>query len=112
MIELYDLQSDPYETNNLAGVESVKAIETELREQLEAWMIREHDFLPLPSHALQNEEEVISDCGRTDRRLQWPDDSLSLRPVVTGRFVFAFGVGPRTTSNHQTLFRTTKGICR
>ena len=57
MIELYDLQNDPYETNNLAGVESVKAIETELREQLEAWMIREHDFLPLPSHALQNEKK-------------------------------------------------------
>ena len=57
IVELYDLASDPLELNNLAGSRKHKAIETELREELEAWMIREHDFLPLPTHALQNQNK-------------------------------------------------------
>ncbi|QDU94040.1 sulfatase family protein [Lignipirellula cremea] len=56
LVELYDLQEDPYEMNNLAGKESLRAVETSLRQQLESWMIREQDFLTLPTHALQNEE--------------------------------------------------------
>lgn len=56
IIELYDLQEDPYELNNLAGSKKLSDVETTLREELEAWMIREHDFLPLPTHALQNVE--------------------------------------------------------
>ena len=39
---------------NLAGKKSVADTERTLREELESWMIREHDFLPLPPHALQN----------------------------------------------------------
>lgn len=57
LVELYDLQADPFETNNLAGLAAWRQVETGLREQLEAWMIREHDFLPLPTHALQNREQ-------------------------------------------------------
>lgn len=56
IVELYDLKKDPHELNNLAGHPELKRIETVLREQLEAWMIREHDYLPLPAHALQNVE--------------------------------------------------------
>ena len=56
IVELYDLQNDPLEVNNLAGTKSFAGIEQTLRQQLEAWMIREHDFLPLPTHALQNAE--------------------------------------------------------
>jgi len=54
VVELYDLRSDPLELNNLAGKKPVANIERTLREELESWMIREHDFLPLPTHALQN----------------------------------------------------------
>ena len=54
VVELYDLSNDPLELNNMAGKKSVAKIERALREELESWMIREHDFLPLPTHALQN----------------------------------------------------------
>ncbi|MGI9473349.1 MAG: sulfatase family protein [Rubripirellula sp.] len=54
IVELYDLGNDPLELNNLAGKKSVADMEQTLREELERWMIREHDFLPLPTHALQN----------------------------------------------------------
>ena len=56
IVELYDLRDDPLELNNLAGTKSVVDIERTLRQQLERWMIREHDFLPLPTHALLNEK--------------------------------------------------------
>ena len=54
VVELYDLSNDPLELNNLAGQQAVANIERSLREELESWMIREHDFLPLPTHAIQN----------------------------------------------------------
>lgn len=55
IIELYDLRKDPFELNNLADDPTLTQTRTVLRQQLESWMIREHDYLPLPSHALQNE---------------------------------------------------------
>lgn len=48
-LELYDLQADPFELNNLAGQDATKAIETKLRIELSQWMVREGDFLPIPS---------------------------------------------------------------
>lgn len=54
IFELYDLAADPFELNNLAGQESVQQIETDLREELDRWMVRESDYLPLPTHAHQN----------------------------------------------------------
>ena len=48
MFELYDLSADPSEMNNLAGKPEVAAVERELKAQLEVWMVRERDFLPLP----------------------------------------------------------------
>ncbi len=54
MIELYDLEKDPHELDNLSGSSELASVEQSLREQLEAWMIREHDYLPLPSHAILN----------------------------------------------------------
>ena len=56
IVELYDLEKDPLEVQNLAGRDSHKQIEQQLRIELEKWMIREHDYLPLPTHALQNEQ--------------------------------------------------------
>lgn len=55
IIELYDLQKDPLEIRNLAGQASHKEVERQLIVELEKWMIREHDYLPLPTHALQNQ---------------------------------------------------------
>lgn len=51
--ELYELASDPYQVNNLAGQPEFKNTETALRQKLDQWMIREGDYLPLPSHAMR-----------------------------------------------------------
>ncbi len=48
MFELYDLSADSSELNNLAGKPEAAAVERELKAQLEVWMVRERDFLPLP----------------------------------------------------------------
>ncbi|MEC8475370.1 MAG: sulfatase/phosphatase domain-containing protein, partial [Planctomycetota bacterium] len=54
VIELYDLENDPLELRNLSGRPGYENTELQLQMELERWMIREHDFLPLPSHAIQN----------------------------------------------------------
>lgn len=54
IMELYDMVNDPFCLNNLSGDSALLDTETKLREELEKWMVREHDFLPLPIHALQN----------------------------------------------------------
>jgi N-sulfoglucosamine sulfohydrolase len=54
VFELYDLENDPFELNNLAGQASVSAIERDLRERLDRWMVSEGDYVPLPTHAHQN----------------------------------------------------------
>ncbi len=51
LFELYDLKRDPFQLNNLAGKGRLESTENELREKLDRWMIREGDYLPLPSHA-------------------------------------------------------------
>lgn len=48
IFELYDLEKDPYELDNLAGREEMKTIEHELKTALNEWMIVERDFLPTP----------------------------------------------------------------
>ena len=48
MFELFDLQEDPREFNNLAGKPEVAALERELKAALQEWMILERDYLPLP----------------------------------------------------------------
>ncbi len=46
--ELYDLERDPAELDNLAGRAGFEAIERELRVALHEKMILDYDFLPLP----------------------------------------------------------------
>ncbi len=48
VLELYDLESDPAELNNLAGRPELRAIERQLLEALQEKMILDWDFLPLP----------------------------------------------------------------
>jgi arylsulfatase A-like enzyme len=48
MFALYDLENDPYELNNLAGLKEFAGVEEELKEALQEWMILNQDYLPLP----------------------------------------------------------------
>lgn len=47
--ELYDLERDPSELNNLSGTAAVAAVERDLREALIDKMIVDFDYLPLPA---------------------------------------------------------------
>ena len=48
MFELFDLQADPSEFDNLAGTPEAAAVEEELKAALQEWMILQRDFVPLP----------------------------------------------------------------
>lgn len=48
MFELYDLETDPNEFNNLAGRKDVASCERELKAAMQEWMMLQRDFLPLP----------------------------------------------------------------
>ncbi|VGO20695.1 Choline-sulfatase [Pontiella sulfatireligans] len=56
IFELYDLEKDPFELNNLAGQAAVADVEVAMREKLDCWMVREGDYMPLPAHAFKNME--------------------------------------------------------
>jgi hypothetical protein len=47
--ELYDLEADPSELNNLSGKAELAATERELRLALTEKMILDFDYLPLPA---------------------------------------------------------------
>lgn len=48
MFELFDLENDPNEFNNLASSKDAAGIEQELKAVLQEWMILQRDFMPLP----------------------------------------------------------------
>jgi arylsulfatase A-like enzyme len=48
MFELYDLQEDPHEFNNLIGKPAAAGVEQDLKDALQEWMILNQDYLPLP----------------------------------------------------------------
>lgn len=48
MFELFDLEKDPNEFNNLIGDEQYKEVEHQLKSRLQEWMILNRDYLPLP----------------------------------------------------------------
>jgi hypothetical protein len=49
--ELFDVQNDPGELNNLAGKSEVAAVQRELVQALTEKMILDQDYLPLPAFA-------------------------------------------------------------
>jgi len=53
IIELYDLQNDPFQMHNLVKDKQHRETERKLRVELEKWMVRDSDYLPLPSHVLR-----------------------------------------------------------
>ncbi len=53
IFELYDLNKDPFELNNLAGQKEFMETEKILRNEMEAKMLKDHDFLPLPSDVIE-----------------------------------------------------------
>ncbi|MDH4180020.1 MAG: sulfatase, partial [Armatimonadota bacterium] len=48
VLELYDLEADPAELNNLAGRKELASVQRQLLEALQEKMILDWDFLPLP----------------------------------------------------------------
>ena len=52
IFELYDISKDPFELNNIAGQKEYFEIEKMLIKEMEMKMIKDHDFLPLPSDVI------------------------------------------------------------
>lgn len=52
MFEVYDLQTDLFEFNNLAGKPEIAEVEHELKKELLEWMVLNQDYLPLPIPSL------------------------------------------------------------
>ncbi|MDP0495919.1 MAG: sulfatase [Verrucomicrobiota bacterium JB024] len=69
--ELYDLMLDPHESNNLAGLPTHAAIQSDLDERLTHWMQATDDPLlqgpvPKPPHALVNTQDALDPNGPTE----------------------------------------------
>ncbi len=60
--ELYDLEEDPYELENLAGKAQVRSIQEDLKAQLVAWMKQQKD------QGKQTEFDALSRKGEHDTR--------------------------------------------
>ncbi|MEI6556275.1 MAG: sulfatase [Paludibacter sp.] len=54
IFELYDLENDPFELKNLSGQKEYKEMEKIIRNELEKKMLIDHDYLPLPTHVIEN----------------------------------------------------------
>ena len=97
--ELYDLEKDPSELNNLAGSKEMASVEHELKEALQRKMILDFDYLPLPippppkgaAAAAKGKETSKADSDRDkqflakdknkDGRLSWEEFSAGRDPV-------------------------------
>ena len=64
--ELYDLESDPAELNNLAGKQAYAKVERELKLALQEKMIVDYDYLPLPIAGRENGRKGARTRGQTE----------------------------------------------
>jgi arylsulfatase A-like enzyme len=62
--ELYDLEADPSELDNLSSKPELAAVERELRDALAEKMILDFDYLPLPELMDQNVEPTKKGKGK------------------------------------------------
>jgi N-sulfoglucosamine sulfohydrolase len=67
--ELYDLESDPHETKNLAGSSDHQSILSEHRAALEAWMRETNDLGEIPEQTLID-RGLVKDLLTTEYRLR------------------------------------------
>jgi N-sulfoglucosamine sulfohydrolase len=71
--ELYDLEADPSELNNLSGNPKLRAVENELRLALAEKMMVDFDYLPLPdlgdgvADAAETSEAAPGKAGKTGK---------------------------------------------
>lgn len=97
--ELYDLEKDPSELENLAGRKELASVEHELKEALQRKMILDFDYLPLPippppkgaAAAAKGKETSKADSDRDkqflakdknkDGKLSWEEFSAGRDPV-------------------------------
>jgi arylsulfatase A-like enzyme len=94
--ELYDLEKDPSELENLAGRKELAEIEHGLKEALQKKMILDYDYLPLPlaanpKGAAKGKEAPKADTGREqqfvtkdknkDGKLSWEEFSAGRDPA-------------------------------
>lgn len=86
-VELFDLEKDPYELNNLAGQPGTAGIEKDLRARLEKWMVSQGEDLnhiPMPADATkghfpyaqvpEGEEGVRKGAGKRGGKRQGGDN--------------------------------------
>jgi arylsulfatase A-like enzyme len=62
--ELYDLDADPSELNNLAGRPELAAVQQELVDALIEKMILDQDYLPLPTFAGPSQDGGAKKAGK------------------------------------------------
>jgi arylsulfatase A-like enzyme len=65
--ELYDLQNDPWELNNLSGKPDLAAVEHQLRLAMAEKMILDYDYLPLPALDAPAGEEPRAKGGKAGK---------------------------------------------
>lgn len=66
--ELYDLEADPAELNNLSGNPEIAKTEHELRAALAKKMILDWDYLPLPDLMESNAGEAGGKKGKGKKK--------------------------------------------
>ena len=66
--ELYDLEADPSELNNVSGKPELATVERELREALAEKMIVDSDYLPLPDLLDEASGPAKADRGKGKKR--------------------------------------------
>jgi hypothetical protein len=52
IFDLYDLDKDPFELKNLSENKEFEVVKKILLKEMEMKLIKDHDFLPLPSDIL------------------------------------------------------------